>query len=73
MHTCNRSVQVELAHGSQPVFSPNHSIPCVHPLLSQMHEVRESTIGHDRLAITLWVEYEEDWQKPDREMMPALR
>lgn len=27
----------------------------------QLHEVRESTQGADRLALTLWVEYEGDW------------
>ena len=30
----------------------------------QMHEVRESAV--DRLALTLWVEYEEAWQEPGR-------
>ena len=38
-----------------------------------MHEVRESVLGADRLALTLWVEYEEAWQEPDREMLPALK
>ena len=38
-----------------------------------MHEVCESTLGHDRLALTLWVEYEEAWQQPEKDMMPTLR
>ena len=38
----------------------------------QMHEVCESVLGADRLALTLWVEYEEGWQQPSREMLPAI-
>ena len=38
----------------------------------QMHEVLESSLGADRIALTLWVEYEEAWQKPDKDMMPSL-
>ena len=39
----------------------------------QMHEVCESTLGADRLALTLWVEYEEEWKNPEADMMPAIR
>ena len=38
----------------------------------QMHEVCESVPGSSRLALTLWVEYEEAWQPPQRSMLPAL-
>lgn len=31
----------------------------------QMHEVCESAKGYDRLALTLWVEYEDSWQGDD--------
>ena len=27
----------------------------------KMHEVQESALGADRLALTLWVEYEDAW------------
>ena len=39
----------------------------------QMHEVMASAHGADRIALTLWVEYEDAWQQPDRSMMPALQ
>ena len=39
----------------------------------QMHEVCESVVGAHRLALTLWVEYEEGWREPEKEMMPALQ
>lgn len=39
----------------------------------QMHEVCESIHGADRLALTLWVEYEEGWREPEKGMMPALQ
>jgi hypothetical protein len=38
-----------------------------------MHEVCEAMPGCDRLALTLWVEYEEAWQQPERNMMPVLK
>ena len=38
-----------------------------------MHEVCESTPGNDRLALTLWVEYADAWQEPDKAMMPTLK
>ena len=38
----------------------------------QMHEVCESALGADRLALTLWVEYEEGWREPEKDMMPAI-
>ena len=31
----------------------------------QMHEVLESAAGADRVALTLWVEYEDSWQRED--------
>ena len=39
----------------------------------QMHEVMESRLGADRLAITMWVEYAADWQEPEKAMLPALK
>ena len=31
-----------------------------------MHEVLESAAGADRVALTLWVEYEDDWREEER-------
>ncbi len=38
----------------------------------QMHEVMPTAAGFDRLTLTLWVEYEEAWQEPEKNMLPAL-
>ena len=62
-HPGENTVDVEPIAGRVVVFESG----------KQMHEVREAYMGADRLALTLWVEYEEAWQAPDREMLPALR
>jgi hypothetical protein len=38
----------------------------------QMHEVLESKDGAGRLALTLWVEYEDAWHAPEKGMMPTI-
>ena len=62
-HPGENTVDVEPIAGRVVVFESG----------KQMHEVREAFMGADRLALTLWVEYGEDWQKPAEGMMPALK
>ena len=52
---------------AQPLVAPVDVAPLAGRVVifqsgRQLHEVCESKGGHDRLAITLWVEYEEEWR-----------
>ena len=58
-----RTVDIEPIAGRIVVFESG----------KQMHEVLESNAGADRLALTLWVEYEDAWREPENTMMPSIK